>query len=144
MGRVHFSTLGMTRVIGLFVGFGCLILLFVYSQVKLGERATLLIRILSQRPVASTSFFSGLFGGVFFILVFYLPIYFQSIKGVSATKSGIDVIPLILSNVVASIIAGGLITVIGYYTPFLIVGSILLAIGCGLISTLDVDTPFAK
>jgi hypothetical protein len=85
-----------------------------------------------------------LFGGAFFVLIFYLPIYFQSIKGVSATKSGIDVIPLILANVVASIVTGGLITVIGYYTPFLIIGSILLAIGCGLISTLDVNTPFGK
>jgi hypothetical protein len=113
-----------SRIIGLFVGFGCLIILFIYSQIKLGERATLPIRILSQRTVAATSAFSGLFGGAFFVLIFYLPLYFQSIKGVSATKSGIDVLPLILSNVVASIVAGGLITVVGYYTPFIIFGSI--------------------
>ena len=126
------------------MGFGCLILLFIYSQIKLGERATLPIRILSQRTVAATSIFSGLFGGAFFVLIFYLPLYFQSIKGVSATKSGIDVLPLILSNVVASIVAGGLITVVGYYTPFIIVGSIALAVGSGLVSTLDVDAPFSK
>jgi hypothetical protein len=85
-----------------------------------------------------------LFGGAFFVLVFYLPLYFQSIKGVSATKSGIDIIPLILSDVIASIVTGGLIMVIGYYTPFIICGSIILAIGCGLISTLDVDSSFSK
>ena len=126
------------------MGSGCLILLFIYSQIKLGERATLPIRILSQRTVATTSLFSGLFGGAFFILVFYLPLYFQSIKGVSATKSGIDILPLILSNVVASIATGVIITVIGYYTPFIIVGSITLAIGSGLVSTLDVNTSFSK
>jgi len=49
-----------------------------------------------------------------------------------------------LSNVVASIVVGGLITVIGYYTPFIIIGSILLAVGAGLVSTLDVSTPFSK
>ncbi|KIM37698.1 hypothetical protein M413DRAFT_448229 [Hebeloma cylindrosporum] len=133
-----------SRIIGLFVCSGCLILLFVYSQIKLGERATLPIRILSQRTVAATSLFSGLFGGGFFVLIFYLPLYFQSIKGVSATKSGIEILPLILSNVVASIVAGGLITVTGYYTPFINLGSIMLAIGSGLISTLDVDSPFSK
>jgi len=85
-----------------------------------------------------------LFGGAFFVLIFYLPLYFQSVNGVSATKSGIDVLPLILSNVIASIITGALITVIGYYTPFIIVGSIALAVGSGLISTLDVDTSFSK
>ena len=115
-----------------------------YSQIKLGERATLPIRILSQRTVAATSCFSGLFGGAFFVLIFYLPLYFQSIKGVSATKSGIDVLPLILSNVIASMVVGGLITVVGYYTPFIIFGSIALAVGSGLITTLGVDTPFAK
>jgi len=118
--------------------------LFIFSQIKLGERATLPIRILSQRTVAATSAFSGFFGGAFFVLIFYLPLYFQSIKGVSATKSGIDVIPLILANVIASIVAGGLITVMGYYTPFIIFGSIALAVGSGLITTLDVNTGFGK
>jgi len=126
------------------VGSACLILLFIYSQTKLGERATLPIRILSQRTVATTSLFSGLFGGAFFALVFYLPLYFQSIKGVSATKSGIDILPLILSDAIASILTGGLIMVVGYYTPFIIFGSITLAIGCGLVSTLDVDSSFSK
>lgn len=126
------------------MGSGCLIPLFIYSQIKLGERATLPVRIVSQRTVAATSLFSGLFGGAFFVLIFYLPLYFQSIKGVSATKSGIDILPLILSNVVASIVTGGLITVIGYYTPFIIFGSISLAVGSGLISTLNVDTSFSK
>ena len=126
------------------MGAGCLILLFIYSQIRLGERATLPIRILSQRTVTATSCFSGLFGGAFFVLIFYLPLYFQSINGVSATKSGIDVLPLILSNVIASIVTGALITVVGYYTPFIIFGSIALAVGSGLISTLDVDTPFSK
>lgn len=85
-----------------------------------------------------------MFGGAFFVLIFYLPLYFQSIKGVSATKSGIQILPLILSNVIASIVTGGLITVIGYYTPFIIFGSITLAVGSGLVSTLQVDTSFAK
>jgi hypothetical protein len=126
------------------VGFGCLTILFIFSQIKLGDRATLPIRILSQRTVAASSVYSALFGGTLFVLIFYVPLYFQTIKGISATKSGIDILPLILSNVVASIVAGGLITVVGYYTPFLIAGSIFLAVGAGLVSTLDIDSPFAK
>ena len=65
------------RIIGLFVSFGCLMILFIYSQIKQGERATLPIRILSQRTVAAASCFSALSGGTFFVLIFYLPLYFQ-------------------------------------------------------------------
>lgn len=40
--------------------------------------------------------FSISFGGSFFLLLYYLPIYFQSVDGVSASQSGINNIPLVL------------------------------------------------
>jgi hypothetical protein len=133
-----------SRIIGLFVGFGCLITIFIVTQIRLGDNATIPPRILAQRTVAASVCFATMFGAGFFVLVFYLPLYFQSIKGASATKSGIDVLPLLLATVLSSIVTGGLITVIGYYTPFIIAGSILFAIGSGLISTYTIDMPFGK
>jgi len=85
-----------------------------------------------------------MFGASFFLLVFYLPLYFQSMKGASATKSGIDILPLMLSTVLSSMIAGGLITWLGYYVPFLIAGSVLFSVGAGLITTYSINMPFAK
>lgn len=78
------------------------------------------------------------------ILVYYFPIWFQAIEGVSAVSSGIHLLPTIIPLVVASIITGQLISRIGYYTPFLILGVCLTSIGAGLITTLDVNTPEAK
>jgi hypothetical protein len=49
-------------------------------------------------------------------------------------------LPLILSLVTASLLAGGSVTALGYYTPFMIAGSILMAIGGGLISTFRTNT----
>jgi hypothetical protein len=40
--------------------------------------------------------------------------------------------------------AGVLITVLGYYNPFIIIGTILLAIGSGLFTTFNIDTPSSK
>ena len=34
-------------------------------------------------------------------------------------------------------ISGGTITVFGYFTPFLVIGSALATVGCGLIYTLN-------
>jgi len=133
-----------SRIIGLFVGFGCLIVIFIITQIRLGDRATLPPRILSQRTVMAACCFAVMFGAAFFVLVFYLPLYFQSIKGVSATKSGIDVLPLLLATVISSVVAGVLITVVGYYTPFVIAGTILFSIGAGLISTYTIDMSFGK
>jgi len=36
---------------------------------------------------------------------------------------------------------GGLITLFGFFAPFMIVGSCLAAVGCGLIYTLDPQSP---
>ena len=34
--------------------------------------------------------------GSFYILLYYLPIYFQAVKGVDTTQSGVRLLPLIL------------------------------------------------
>lgn len=73
-----------------------------------------------------------------------LPIWFQTIGGVSAVHSGIDNLPMILSLVIGSILAGGLITTLGYYAPFMILSSVLAAVGGGLLSTLQVDSGHTK
>jgi hypothetical protein len=133
-----------SRIIGLFVGAGLLLVLFAYSQLRLGERATIPPRLLKQRTVASAATFVFLFGAGIFTIMYYLPLYLQSVKGSSPTKSGIQILPLMLSTVLSSILAGILITVVGYYTPFLIGGTALMAIGAGLITTFNIDTPFGK
>jgi hypothetical protein len=53
-------------------------------------------------------------------------------------------IPLILSLVIASVLTGGAVTAIGYYTPFMIAGAVLMAVGGGLLSALRTDTGHAK
>lgn len=69
-----------------------------------------------------------------------LPIWFQAIKGVSALKSGIMNLPLILSLVLFTGISGGGITNLGYYGPFLLFSNIVASIGAGLLTTFEVST----
>lgn len=73
-----------------------------------------------------------------------LPIWFQAIKGATAIKSGIMNLPMIIAVVVVSLLAGGLVTACGYYTPFMIASSIIMTIGAGLLSTLQVDSGHPK
>ena len=120
--------------------FGLLVITFIGIQFWKQENATCPPRIISQRSVASGFFFVFSLGGAFFTIVYYLPIWFQAIQGVSAVESGIRNLPMILGVVVMSIVSGVGITTLGYFTPFIILSSILMSIGAGLLSTFRVNT----
>ncbi|KAJ7124552.1 major facilitator superfamily domain-containing protein [Mycena epipterygia] len=131
------------RIIALFVLFAVFISIFTAIQIWKQDQATVPPRILKQRSIMTGSWYALCLGASFFILVYFLPIWFQAIKGVSAVKSGIDNLPMILSLVISSLLAGGIITVVGYYTPFMILSSLLMAVGAGLISTFSTNTGHA-
>ena len=65
---------------------------------------------------------------------------FQAIKGTSAVQSGIRTIPLLLAMVIIIIMVGALVQKIGYYTPFMIIGAVIMPIGAGLLTTLKVSS----
>lgn len=65
---------------------------------------------------------------------------FQSIEGNSTQQSSIHTLPFVISTTIISLVAGGLTVVIGYYNPALILGTICISIGAGLLMTLKVDS----
>ncbi|KAF2189830.1 MFS general substrate transporter, partial [Zopfia rhizophila CBS 207.26] len=133
------------RVMALLVVFAVLFVAFVTLQYfTRNTTATVPARILFQRCVAFGGFSQFVVGSTMLTVSIYLPLWFQAIKGVSAVKSGIDTIPLILSVVVGSILSGGLTQRIGYYTPFMILGSVLMPIGVGLLTTWTTSTGHSK
>ena len=132
------------KIIALFVIFGILILVFVGIQYWKGDNATVPFRIVTQRSMASASFFAICLGGSFFLLIYYLPIWFQAITHVSATESGIRALPMVLGVVIFSVLAGAAITKLGYYSPFMIVSAVLTSIGAGLLTTFTVHTSNSK
>lgn len=52
--------------------------------------------------------------------------------------------PLVVSMVVTSVVIAYLVTVIGYYTPFMILASLFMSVGGGLLSTLDKNSSPAQ
>lgn len=131
---------GNGRIIALFVIAGILAIGFAIVQFRQGDNATIPIRIVKQRSMATAAWFTFCLGASFFVLIYFVPIWFQAIKGVSATKSGIMVLPMILSLVLISVISGAGVTTLGYYSPFMIISSVLMAIGVGLMSTWTTST----
>jgi hypothetical protein len=128
------------RIILLFCFFGVLILVFVAIQIRQGDRATVPPRIMRKRSVWSAGFFILCLAAAFLGSVYYLPIWFQSVKDASAVGSGLMNLPMLVAVVLASVVAGGAVSTWGYYTPFMIAGSVVASIGFGLITMFRPDT----
>ncbi|CZS94684.1 probable DHA14-like major facilitator; ABC transporter [Rhynchosporium graminicola] len=131
---------GSWRTILLFVMFGVLVSAFIAIQFWKQETATIPPKIMKQRTMWSACFFSFAMGSFFLLLVYFLPIWFQAVKGASAVQSGIDNLPLVLSLIIVSILSGIGVTLSGYYAPFMVGGTVFGAIGVGLLSTLTPDS----
>ncbi|KAF2625506.1 major facilitator superfamily transporter [Macroventuria anomochaeta] len=133
------------RLIALLATFAALLTAFiVWQYVTRKTTATVPARILLQRSIACGCASQFCVGATMLTVSIYMPLWFQAIKGVSAFQSGANSLPLVLSTVFASILSGGLIQRIGYYTPFMIIGSCCMAVGTGLITTLATSTETAK
>ncbi|KAG6985279.1 MFS-type efflux pump MFS1, partial [Physcia stellaris] len=132
------------RIIALFVVFGLCILAFIAIQFWKPDIATVSPFMLRKRSVWAAATFAFFMGSAFFVTVYYLPIWFQAVKGVSAYQSGIRNIPVLLAVVIGTIVSGGLVTKIGYYTPFMLASTLLTSVGAGLLTTFDLETSSGK
>jgi hypothetical protein len=79
----------------------------------------------------------------FLCSVLYLPLYYQSAKGRTAAESGIDIIPFMLSSVIAMLVSGGIVNVTGHYLTLLLIGPLIASVGAGLLFTIKEDTSSA-
>lgn len=128
--------------IGLMTGSGVIILIWVYWQYRLRERATVPGRLFLQRSVFFSSLYSLVLNPSFAILIFYLPLYFQAVKETDASRSSVNTLPLLLTVTIMAAVGGILLSVVGYCPPFMIVGAAVSCVGIGLLSTLGPNTTF--
>jgi EmrB/QacA subfamily drug resistance transporter len=70
----------------------------------------------------------------------FLPLFLQVVHGVSATLSGVYLLPMVLGLLLTSIGSGQLISRMGRYKVFPIIGTALLITALALLSTLSVTT----
>lgn len=132
------------RIIALLVLFGVLLIAFFIIQAWKGETATVPPRLIKNRQQIAASFFAFCFGGSFFVMIYYIPIWFQAVQGVSPVESGIRNLPFLLGVTFMTIISGAMITNLGWHTPWAYFCTVFMALGAGLMMTFKVDTGISK
>ena len=128
-------------IIGLVVASIIGIVAFVYIEPRAKE-PMLPLRLFTSKVFSVASVVSFVVGFAMLGVITFLPIYLQYVQGVSATSSGLRMLPMVLGLLGASISAGVVVGRTGHYKTFPIVGSLLMTVGLLLMSTMDAETGF--
>ncbi|KAF2877969.1 major facilitator superfamily domain-containing protein [Massariosphaeria phaeospora] len=123
------------RVIALFVVSLVLFLSFIGIQSAFPSQRSFSPALIRNRSVSFAALYSGFISGGMFVVITYLPLWFQAIKNASALRSGVMITPLIASFVIMSALCGAATQVVGYYNPAMYLGVLLTAVGAGLLSS---------
>ncbi|HEY1169581.1 MAG TPA: MDR family MFS transporter [Candidatus Limnocylindrales bacterium] len=90
--------------------------------------------------VSAVATFFAVFG--FSILIIFLPLWFQIVKGESTTASGYLLFPFLFGLIFSSVAAGLIVSRTGRYKVLLAVGLIFMGVGVYLFQNLRADTSF--
>ena len=86
--------------------------------------------------------FGFLSGVAMFGAIIFLPLFLQGVMGMSPTKSGLAMLPVVFGLFTSSIGSGRLISRTGKYKIFPILGSSILIVGLALLAQIGVGTPY--
>jgi len=118
-----------------------LMLLFIFQESRAKE-PIIPLTLFKNHTFSVTSVMAFIIGAGMFGAIIMLPLYFQIVKGDSATSAGLKLIPFMIGIVTFSIVSGKLITKHGHYKRFPIMGLSLMTVGLFMLSTLTQTTPF--
>ncbi|KAJ5110577.1 MFS multidrug transporter [Penicillium argentinense] len=122
------------RIIALLVVFGVTLLTWLTIQYIKKEYATVPGRIFFQRNILSGIGFATATMSAMTLLVYYIPTWFQAVKGDSPVNAGLSFIPFLFSLVIASTLGGLVTSKLGYYNPTMLLSCIIAPIGVGLLT----------
>lgn len=131
-------------VIGPLVAFAFLMVAFIYNQVRRGDTATLPPQIMKRRSVMAGFVFVVASNSAGNVLEYYLPTYYQVVRGFPPAQSGYMMLPFIIAGTIGALIHGFGTSKSGYYAPFMLLGSILMPVAAGLMTTVNIDTALVQ
>ncbi|OQE27534.1 hypothetical protein PENSTE_c004G09782 [Penicillium steckii] len=129
-----------SKVFGCLIGFGLLLVAFLYLQFRGKENSNTPLHIFRSRTVSASCGFMMLVQVAIVLHSYFWPIYFQSVKGTNARDSGINLLPLIVSNSLGTLCAGSVASRFGHYVPLMWIGPLIMAAGGGLYQIVRPDS----
>jgi EmrB/QacA subfamily drug resistance transporter len=117
-----------------------LIVAFVFTE-RYAAEPILPLHLFKTRVFSMTSIVGFIVGFGMFGAIVYLPAFFQVVKGISPTISGVYLLPLMAGLLITSIGSGQVIARTGKYRVFPIAGTALMTIGLFLLHLMSPSSP---
>ncbi len=116
-----------------------LIAVFIYWETRVPEPIIPLF-LFRNRVFTVANLLGFITGGVMFGALIFLPLYFQTVRGLSPTASGLRLLPMLAGMLLMSITTGRLVSRFGRYKMFVVAGTAVLATALGLMSMITLTT----
>ncbi|MET0407118.1 MAG: MDR family MFS transporter, partial [Hyphomicrobium sp.] len=113
---------------------------FVYVEMKVAVDPLLPLSLFRNRAFVIATAIGFIVGLALFGSITLLPLYLQIVKGLDPTSAGLHMTPMMLGVFVSSITSGQIISRIGRYKIFPIVGTGLMSVALTLLSQMTVET----
>ena len=148
-GIILFTTEGGTALPWSSVGLWCIfivavasIVAFIYEE-SIASEPIIPLSLFRQRTFVLSCVIGTMVGAALFGSTTFMPLYLQVVKGVSPTGAGMQLLPMMGGVILSSIVCGRVISRIGRYRMFPIMGTLLATVALGLLGTLRNDSPLA-
>ncbi|KAL8776008.1 MAG: hypothetical protein Q9213_008412 [Squamulea squamosa] len=138
-GGVSYPWTSWHTLVPLCLGIAGLITFITYEEIIAAEPLIRLV-IFKNRTAAVSYSSTVIHGMILWSLLYYMPLYYEAVKGFSPIISGIALFPETFTVAPASIVVGILITVTGRYRWAIWAGWFLTVLGTGLLYLLSVQT----
>ncbi|RDU99508.1 MDR family MFS transporter [Trinickia dinghuensis] len=129
------AELWLTLALGIVCGCG-----FVYEE-RLAAEPIIPLELFRQRTFVLCSLIGFIIGVSMFGAVTFLPLYLQVAKGSTPSEAGMQMMPMMGGLLAMSALSGQLISRIGKYRMFPIVGTFLVGVAMTLLATVQLSTP---
>lgn len=113
---------------------------FIYEERQAAE-PIIPLALFRERTFVLSSLIGFIVGMALFGSVTFLPLYLQVVKNSTPSEAGMQLLPLMGGLLVTSIIGGQIISKIGRYRYFPIIGTFIACIGMFLLASIDNATP---
>ena len=130
---------GSTTIVGLIAASVVLLGVLIAVERHAAEPVVPL-HLFSLRTFSISSVVSFIIGVAMFGAISFIPLFLQVVHGASATNSGLQLLPLVLGLLVASVGSGQVITRTGHYKVFPVAGTALATVAMVLLSTMGTQT----
>ena len=128
----------------LIIGLLGLVVFMIFENSKFTVEPVTPPRLFKNRTSATVYAITFLNSALLYWALFFLPVYFQAVAGSSPSRSGVQLLPIVLVAVPAAIASALALAKFGKYKILHFLGFAICTIGIGLFSTLDKDSTTAE